>query len=96
MNNTLPPALDALAHLMDAQPANVRELFQWSLAMLIVEQGKARIIEQHTMDERVYCTYATSAADVFSVVKPNVRDELLQEMMATVREIVAEDEQCSA
>jgi hypothetical protein len=40
------PELSALASLVDAQPAPVREAFRYCLAMAMVEVGKARLVGQ--------------------------------------------------
>ncbi len=40
----LPPELSALASLVDAQPAPVREAFRYCLALAMVEAGKARLV----------------------------------------------------
>jgi len=40
----LPPELQALAALLDAQPGHVQAAFQYCLALLMVEAGKAALI----------------------------------------------------
>ena len=47
----LPPELDAFASYLDAHMPNVRELFQYALAMLMIENRKAKVIETHTTDD---------------------------------------------
>jgi hypothetical protein len=89
--NDLPAEREAFGHPVDAQPLRVRELLQWSLVMLLNEQRKVRIVEQHTADGREYYTIARIAVEVFRVVKPNTSNELFEQMMETVREIASED-----
>ena len=89
----LPPELDAVAALFDAQPASVRDLFQYALAMLMVADGKAVVVGQHSWaDGRAHFEFTTVAGDAFEVAKPEVSDELLQQMMEMAREVLAEDE----
>ncbi len=79
------------SRLLDGQPPNVRELFQYALIMLMVEDSKAHIIEQHTIDAREHLTLRTVAGDSFTIVKPFVSEELLAELRAMAREVLNED-----
>jgi len=91
-SNELPPELDALASYLDAQVPDVRELFQYALAMLMIEAKKAKIVETHTTDDgRQRMLVWTLADDSFSIVKPLVSDGLLEQMIEIVRGVVAED-----
>jgi hypothetical protein len=47
---TLPPQLDAFASILDAQPAPVREAFQYCLCLLMVEAGKMRLVEKRSSE----------------------------------------------
>jgi hypothetical protein len=91
MSNIPQSKLDALKERMDAEHADAQELYHWSMAMLAVEQGKARIMEQHTLDERLMVTFASPEGDVVTAPKPQVSDDLLALMLETVREIAAEE-----
>ncbi len=88
---SLPPELQAIAQLMDEQPEDVRELFQYALTMLMIEDGKAKIVETHHVDNLEYLTVETSAGDVFEIIKPQVREDLLGKMRALAREILEQD-----
>ena len=88
----LPPELDALASYLDGQVPDVRELFQYSLAMLMIEAKKAKVVETHTTDDgRQHMLIWTISDDSFSIVKPLVSAELLERMMGLVRGIAAQD-----
>ena len=87
----LPPEFEMLSRIIDAQAPNVRELFQYVLTMLLVEEGKAEIVERHTIDLREHLTLRTVAGDSFTIVKPDVSDELLTKMREMAREILDED-----
>jgi hypothetical protein len=88
---SLPPALQSLAHLLDAQPEDVRELFQYALVMLMVEDGKAEITERHHVDNLEYLTIKTTAGDVFEILTPQVSDERLQQVEMLASEILRQD-----
>ena len=89
--NGIPPELEMFSRLVAGQPPDVRELFQYALTMLMVEDGKAEIVEQHTIDAREHLTLRTVAGDSFTIVKPFVNEELLAEMRTMAREILDED-----
>jgi hypothetical protein len=42
----LPPELAMFAPLLDVQPAMFRDAFNYCLAMLMVEAGKARLVRR--------------------------------------------------
>ena len=87
----LPPELQAIAQLMDEQPEDVQELFRYALTMLMIEDGKAKIVETHYVDNLEYLTVETSARDVFDILKPQVSEDLLGKMRALAREILEQD-----
>jgi len=41
----LPPELAVFAFLLDAQPVPVRDVFNYFLALLMVEAGEMRVVE---------------------------------------------------
>src|SRR5438105_11821289 len=87
----LPPDLEAVGKLIELQSPDVRELFQYALAMVMVEQGKARILERHATEAGELYTLSTAGGETISIPKPQVRDEYIERLMQAVREIIAED-----
>ncbi len=83
--------VEALRHLADTQPPIVRDVFHWALAMVMVETGRGRIVEQHTTDRREHCTFASPEGDAVSLLKPDVSEAVLDQMMAAVRATVEEE-----
>ena len=73
----LPPELQALSALLDAQPGHVQTAFQYCLALLMVEAGKAALIATTPGESGAICTFQTVAGDVFSLNKPllSIEDE---------------------
>ncbi len=88
----LPPEIEMLSRIVDGQSPDVRELFHYALTMLMVEDGKAEIVEQHTIDAREHLTLRTVAGDAFTIVKPLGSEELLATMRATARDILREEQ----
>ena len=80
-----------LSRVVDAQPEDVRELFHYALTMLMVEDGKAKIIERHHVDNLEYLTIETLAGDVFEILTPQVSEDLLDKMRALARGIMEQD-----
>ena len=85
----LPPELQDLAQLMDEQPEGVQELFRYALSMLMIEDGRANIVETHHVDNLEYLTIETIAGDVFEILNPQVREGLLGKMRAKLHAMVA-------
>jgi len=91
MENNLHPALDMLSRITDGQSPQVRELFQYALVMLIVENGKAEITQRHHVDNPEYLAIKTTAGDVSEILTPQVSDERLQQLRTLAREILRQD-----
>ena len=88
MHSDLPFDLEMLARIIDGQPSDVRELFHYALAMLLIEDGKADIVAQSTTDARQWLTIRTVAGELFSIAKPNVSDARLIELQEMARQVL--------
>jgi hypothetical protein len=94
----LPPELDAFASILDAQPAPVREAFQYCLCLLMVEAGKMRLVEKRSSEPALagrpengrVCVVETSVGDRFSVLEPKMSEESRAALVDVLREILEE------
>ena len=72
----LPPELQQFATFLDAQPAHVRANFRYCLALLMVQAGKAEMIETIAGASDTVCIFKTVAktvaGDVFTIPKPAI------------------------
>jgi hypothetical protein len=84
----LPPDLAMLTHIVARQSPTARELFHYALVLLLIEDGKAEIIERQTVDGREWVTVRTVAGELFSIVKPYESDEMLEALKVVAREIL--------
>lgn len=82
----LPPDLEALSAFVDSQLPEVREIFQYALAMLLLEEGGASMGEPTTdAGGRTHVQVLTTAGNSFDVVKPTVSEPMLEQMMTIMR-----------
>ncbi len=88
---TLPPDLALLAHIVDAQPPDVQALFQYGMTMLLIEDGKAQIVERRKIDHREWLTVRTVTGEVFEIVKPDVSEERLAQLRDMAREVLDDE-----
>ncbi len=58
--------------------------------MLLVEDGKANIVERRTIDGRECIYIRTVAGELFSVVKPDVDEDALAHLREMAREVLRE------
>jgi guanyl-specific ribonuclease Sa len=101
----LSPELAAFASLLDAQPAPVRAMFNYCLASLMVEAGKARLVETVPGENGPVCTFETITGEQLSLSAPVAqaprsarrsrgrqvaRPAMTKEMEAEVREVLKE------
>ena len=63
--NDFPPALQAFASLLNAQPPEVQEAFQFLLATAMHEAGKFELLNVVEVDGRWHYTFR-GAGEVFS------------------------------
>jgi hypothetical protein len=63
------PDLAAFAQLLDAQPEPVRGVFNYCLALMMVEAGKARLIETRPGEAGTICVFESSAGERFSLAR---------------------------
>ena len=89
--NDLPPELRAFASLLDAQPPEVQEAFQFLLATAMHEAGKFELLNVAEVDGRWHYTFS-GAGEVFSVVRPEMSKEMERQVREMVREILVEED----
>ena len=87
----LPPEFDILSRVADAQEANARELFEYALAMELVKDGRAEVVERRMVNMRENVTFKTAAGMTFMLLEPDIIPELLSQMGEMVREVMDEE-----
>jgi len=93
MKNTtkhVPPELQAFASLLDAQPSDLQEAFQFLLATAMHEAGKFQLVSVAELDGRWHYTFS-GAGEVFSVVRPEMSKEMERRVPGELREILKEE-----
>ena len=91
MTDNLPPKLTAFAQLLDAQPEPARQAFHYCLALLMVEAGKATLVETRPGDAGRICVFESSAGERFSLVRPEMSEEREAQILERLREILGEE-----
>ncbi len=90
METNMAPDLNILSDMIDAQSPEVRELFQYALGLVLVENGKAEVAEQRTIDARRWIIFRTANGELFSVVKPEGNEKRLSTLRAVAQECLEE------
>ena len=65
-----PPKLQPFASLLDAQPPEVQEAFQFLLASAMHEAGKFELVSVAEVDGKWHYTFRSTTGDTFCVVRP--------------------------
>jgi hypothetical protein len=89
----LPSELAAFSYLLDAQPAPVRDAFNYCLCLLMVEAGKMHLVEKVPggPGNRVVCVFATTRGDHFRVAEPKISKATKAALIDVLREILREE-----
>ncbi len=91
MTERRPADLTSFAQLLDAQPEPVRAAFNYFVALLMVEAGKAKLIETRPGEAGRMCVFESSAGEVFSLVRPGINEEQEREVVERLRRILEEE-----
>ena len=91
MDDRLPPELQLLADLVDAQPEHIQVIFRYCLAMLLVEGGRAELLRTEPSDSGALCTFQTVAGDIFTLPRPVLDEETERMMIEKLCQILEEE-----
>lgn len=91
MDISLPPDFQPLLAELAAAPDNVRAMWRYALVLIMIDDEKARVIANETVDGQELLTVRTNAGDVFQIVRPEMSEATEKLLMQQVREIVAEN-----
>jgi hypothetical protein len=89
--NELPPELERVAEILSTQPPEVRELFRFALVLMMLDDEKAHIVSRRMVDGREYLSIATIGGDTFEIVRPQISEDLEQQLLSQVRAIIDQD-----
>jgi len=76
--------------LLDAQPPEVQEAFQFLIATAMHETGKFELLNVAEVDGRWHYTFS-GGGEVFSVVRVEMDKQTERQVREMVREILAEE-----
>jgi hypothetical protein len=82
-----PPGLQAFASLLDTQPPEVQEVFQFLLATAMHETGKFELLNVTEVAGRWHYAFK-DAGEVFSVVRPEMSEAMEREGKEEIRQIL--------
>lgn len=91
MDSTLPPEFNPLLAELSDTPDNVRAMWKYALVLMMVDDEKARVIANETVEGQDLLTVRTNAGDEFQVDRPVMSEATERHLMQQVREIVAEN-----
>jgi len=69
METQFPSKYELFGRVIDGQSLHVRELIQYGIAMLAVEDGRAELVERHVIDAREHLIFRTIVGEVFTLIK---------------------------
>lgn len=73
------------------RPENERELFRYTLAVMMIDDGKAKIADMQEENGRLRLLLETPSGDKFLVVRPEISEETDQKLFNQLRRIIQEE-----
>jgi hypothetical protein len=78
----------AFSSLLDAQPEPVRTMFQYCLALAMVEMGKGRLAGKIPGESGPICTFETAEGEMFCLERPPMSEEQEERVIEELRKIL--------
>lgn len=78
------PELAAFAASLNAHPEDVEDMYQYCLAMVMVETGQAELTKIELRGREPWCTFKSITGDEFVVLRPVLSQTEEREMMETI------------
>lgn len=78
------PELAAFAASLNAHPDDVEDMYQYCLAMVMVETGQAELTKIELRGREPWCTFKSITGDEFVVYRPLLSQTEEREMMETI------------
>jgi hypothetical protein len=91
LTNSLPPEPTAFAALIDAQPAPIRDTFNYLLCLLTAKRGVLRLVETRPGADGEVAVFRSSAGETFTIVRPPLAPDIEARIRTTLRDIPDED-----
>ena len=91
MNHDLQSQLQAFAAQVEGQPGPVQQVFQYCLALAMVEMGKAELVKTEPGEAGPVCTFRTVAGDVLAVLKPPLDEEQEAGIKEKIKQILSKE-----
>lgn len=91
MDTNLPPEFQPLHAELAAAPDNVRAMWKYAIVLMMIDDEKARLIANETVDGQELLTVRKNEGDVFQIERPAMPEATEKLLVQQVREIVAED-----
>lgn len=80
-----------LQMLIDAQPQLVREAFQYCLALMMVENGGAKLVNKVPGEAGSICYFETVNGESFAIPRPSMTRDQESEIIEALREIMRDE-----
>ena len=87
----IPPEHAVFAALIEAQPAPVRDAFNYLMCLMMAEQGALRLVDTHSGADGDVAVFESSAGETFTIVRPPIAPDVEAQIAAALRDILDDD-----
>lgn len=91
MDTELPTEFDALLDELASQPESVRELWRYAMALVLIDDEKARVIGSMQDGDEKFLRLRLLDGREFWVKQPQLSEDVERMMLQTLRRIADED-----
>lgn len=85
--DALPLQFQPLLYKVAALPPQVGVLWRYGLFVMLINDERAHIREIHQEGDRLHLVVQNRAGERFEVIRPDITEELEQELLEIVREV---------
>lgn len=89
--SNLPPEFDSLLAELAEAPDNVRAMWKYALALMMIDDKKARVLGTRVEDGHELIAVRTIAGDEFEIARPAMSEDTETILLEQIREIVADE-----
>ena len=89
--NHIPPELERYTEFLNAQPEDIRSTFYYSLCIMMVDEGKMKLVDKQAVEDGDIFVFQSSTGQEFGVARPDIGNEDDALMVRALRMVLRDE-----